>query len=141
MKTLHQWQKLYQYITSLQYWHWKTRNLLNEMKTKFSTKNWKKKITWNNLKDSHNNVWKLDKSLYGSNNLKEHGTKKLNVFGEIMDLWQVKHTLMSMFHKREMSSFSSSFTSYLDVQWLFKKEVLLKVWNKRFWIVEFLPRH
>jgi len=56
------------------------------MKTKFSTKNWKKKITWNNLKDSHNNVWKLDKSLYGSNNLKEHGTKKLNVFGEIMDL-------------------------------------------------------
>jgi hypothetical protein len=57
------------------------------MKTKFSTKNLKKKFTWNNLKDSHNNVWKLDKSLYlGSNNLKEHGTKKLNVFGEIMDL-------------------------------------------------------
>jgi len=57
---------------------------LNE--NKISTKNLKKKFTWNNLKDSHNNVWKLDKSLYGSNNLKEHGTKKLNAFREIMDL-------------------------------------------------------
>jgi hypothetical protein len=44
------------------------------MKTNFS----KNKFTWNNLKDSHNNVWKLDKSLDGSNNLKKHGTKKLN---------------------------------------------------------------
>jgi hypothetical protein len=112
---------------------------LNE--NKISTKNLKKKFTWNNLKDSHNNVWKLDKSLYGSNNFKEHGTKKLNAFREIMDLWQVKHILMFMCHKREVSSFSLSFTSYLDVQWLFKEEVLLKVWNKRFWIITFLLRH
>jgi hypothetical protein len=56
------------------------------MKKKKSTKNLKKKFTWNNLKDSQNNVWKLDKSLYGSNNLKERGTKKLNAFKEIMDL-------------------------------------------------------
>lgn len=105
-------------------------------KQKFQQRIWRRNLQ--GIKDSHNNVWKLDKSLYGSNNLKEHGTKKLNAFREIMDLWQVKYILMSMFHKREMSSFSSSFTSYLDVQWLFKKEVSLKVWNKRFWIIAFL---
>jgi hypothetical protein len=43
------------------------------MKRIVSTKILKKKFTWNNLKESHNN-------------LIEHGTKKLNAFKEIMDL-------------------------------------------------------